>query len=113
MDKKKKKNRKIIIPLEIQQKHSCIGLKYQKNFWKFAIKHTFYIYNMVPRSENDNLIPNEVFYNEKGNIRTFECVCYYRHQNAHKSKFKPDSMKSNFHGFGKKKYSYIIMNTEK
>jgi len=67
---------------------------------------------MIPHSRNNNLIPDEVFYIKKGNIkhqRTFLSVCYYRDQNPHKSKFKQNSRKGIFLGFDKKKYSYIIM----
>ncbi len=89
--------------------------KLSENFWNFAIKHACYIYNKIPHSGNNNLIPDEVFYNKKVNIKhlkTFGCVCYYRDQNPHKSKFKPNSRKGIFLRFDKKKYSYIVMDAE-
>ena len=70
---------------------------------------------MIPHSGNNNLIRDEVFYNEKVNIkylRTFGCICYFRDQSPHKSKFQPNSRKGIFLGYDKKKYSYIIMDTE-
>jgi len=73
------------------------------------------MYSKIPHSGNNNLIPEEVFYNEKVNIKylwTFWCVCYYRDPNPHKSKFKPNSRNGIILGFDKKKYSYIIMDTE-
>jgi len=39
--------------------------KISENFWNFAIKHACYLYNMIPHSGNNNLIPDEVFYNKK------------------------------------------------
>jgi len=68
---------------------------------------------MIPHSGNNILIPDEVFYNKKVNIkqRTFGCTCYFRDQTPHKFKFKPNSRKGIFLGFDKK-YSYIIMDKE-
>jgi len=57
------------------------------------------MYNKISHLENNNLIPDEVFYNEKVNIkhlRTFGCVCYNKDQNLHKSKLKPNSRKNIF-----------------
>jgi len=50
--------------------------KLSENFWNLAIEHTCYLYNMIPHSGNNNLIP-EVFYNKKVNtkhLRTFGCT---------------------------------------
>ena len=73
-----------------------------ENFWEYAIKQACYIYNKIPHSGNNNLIPDEVFEDKNVSIkhlRTFGCVCYYKDFTQHKPKFAPNAKKGIFLGF--------------
>ena len=83
-----------------------------ENFWEYAIKQACYIYNKIPHSGNNNLIPDEVFEDKKVSLkylRTFGCICYYKDFTKHKPKFVPNTKKGIFLGFDNQTYSYIVM----
>ncbi len=82
------------------------------NFWEYAIKHATYIYNLVPHKSINNKIPNEIYFNNKVNLkylRTFGCIAYYKNFNQNKEKFDINSKKGIYLGYDINTHSYIIM----
>ena len=86
-----------------------------ENFLEYAIKQACYIYNKIPHSENKNLIPHEMFKDNKVSIKplgTFGCICYYKDFTQHKPKFAPNAKKRIFLGFDNQTYLYIVIDEE-
>jgi len=50
-------------------------------FWDFAVMYATYLYNIITHKGIANLIPNEVFFNSKVNlkyVKAFGCIAYYK-----------------------------------
>jgi len=70
-----------------------------ENFREYAIKQACYIYNKIPHSGKENLIPDEEFEDKKvslKHLRTFDCVCYYKDFIQHNPKFALNAKKGIF-----------------
>jgi len=56
--------------------------------------YTCYTYNKIPQQGNNNLIPDEVFYGVKADIkylRVFGYKCHFKDYSQNKSKIAPNT----------------------